>query len=436
MRAAAVLLWITSTFHHSLRIVLAERSSASSLRAEATAAATRHGAANADAQATAARSSGASYGRSYHRALHRRHREVSTRQVPFPLYIPKIGLANVTPPTAFPPPPPTLEAWEDGQPVDTAIGNAIVGHFALAPTSTPPPTQAAIDLAFGCPVLLGWPSNLEIEAPDTCRSTWNGSWRATGVEGELLHWTKSCEIFNRNIAPVITYVMSNGDIFGNSQTLTTLVGTKVVLRDCAWNVKYTILEKSFWQRGKADADACEKYGSCLGTVYLQYVILDKNDEVVAQTAFMNLFQDAFSVVGPGGNEIATAVRMNGWSPMDNSECINPETSDPKTWKIHFSPAAPGIFSSPTEQWPIAELVTMIAVRDTTRMSTGMCEPDVCEISRGIFMGSITFIIACTVFVLWIIFRNFFLFWFIWTMEEFETQFCPRRMATPSKLNLG
>ena len=79
-------------------------------------------------------------------------------------------------PTVVPPPPPTLVASRDYQPMDTFIGNKIKSQFVQAPALTPPPTQTALDLAFGCPVF-ALKDKVAVQAPSGCSLTQRtGQW--------------------------------------------------------------------------------------------------------------------------------------------------------------------------------------------------------------------------------------------------------------------
>jgi len=92
------------------------------------------------------------------------------KQAPAPVFIVKMGLANVTEPTPYPPPPPVLHPWKEMQPLDTAIGNYLISGLIAQPTVTPPPSQSSLDLAFACPALLTWPT--EVSAPARFKHAW------------------------------------------------------------------------------------------------------------------------------------------------------------------------------------------------------------------------------------------------------------------------
>merc|ERR1719359_1610691 len=82
---------------------------------------------------------------------------------------PALTIADVTTPTAYPPPPPALDPWNNFQPMDTFLGGSIVQEFIPKPTATPPPTQMALDTLNSCPLIPAgvavFPDRFYVRAP-------------------------------------------------------------------------------------------------------------------------------------------------------------------------------------------------------------------------------------------------------------------------------
>lgn len=316
---------------------------------------------------------------------------LNQRQVPPGVEV--VTPANLTEPTAFPPPPPALEPYKDMQPMDTKIGNYFVSRMVASPTMTPPPSQAAIDLAYGCPVLLNWPVEVAVGAPDPCSTKVGGdisaNWTADG--SPILSYTESCAVFdlaNRDASPLVSYQLPNGDFLGASQEKTVLKGVTLELRDCQYSTRYVMNERVIHQSGTPDDNACEKYGSCDGVVYVQYILKDALDQVVAITPYLNLFPESFQINDVAGNEIATASR-SGWDPV-HVDCANKVD---RHWLLRFATSPAGIFSKPAERMWIAQMLTMIALRDSKRKSNGMVEMSDCQIMKMVLTG-LTFLTMC------------------------------------------
>jgi len=298
-----------------------------------------------------------------------------------------VSLANLTEPTAIPPPPPALEPYKDNQPFDTAIGNFFVSRLVEKPTVTPPPSQASIELAYGCPTLLNWPIEVAVGAPDPCADMkTNASWTDNSDENaaKIVSWSQDCAMFdlaNRDASPLVSYELPNGDLLGASQEKTTLKRTIIELRDCQYTTRYTVQERLIHQSGKPDDNACSKYGACDGVVYLQYVMKDAIDKTVAITPYLNLFPEVFEINDAAGNKIATASRA-GWDPM-HSDCSN---SISRHWLLRFAESPAGVFATVTERQWIAQMMTMIALRDSRRGSDGLVTMSECQIFKMFITG--------------------------------------------------
>lgn len=319
-----------------------------------------------------------------------------------PLYVPKIGLANVTSPTAVPPPPPELQPWEDMQPIDTAVGHALISGFIDKPTLTPPPSQQSLDPAFGCPVMLTWPSEVAVSAPDPCGSLSDGNWTDASGSSLLINWNTKCvdtsktSSFENKINPrsVTEYTVGNGDMFGTSQERRRFDGVSVIeLRDCGGALHFTIEEKIYKQSGKADDIVCKKFNSCDGVIYFQYFVNDKSGKLVAMTPYTTLFQESFDITNPGGAKIATVSR-NGWDPPLMENCNNAVR---RVWNIRYASSPPGIWAATSNQWPIAEMMTMISRRDMYREPTGAVEISFCEAAKTAGGALATLLLGCCCF---------------------------------------
>jgi len=344
-----------------------------------------------------------------------------------------------------PPAPPQLEAWKDGQPGDTALGKYIVDKLSDGPTLTPPPSQEMLDIASACPMLLTWPTVVEVETPGTCSGS--GNWTTSGgVLGgiptggfpglipmagsplantgptSLVSWKKSCWI-----KPAVTYKMPNGDLFGSTRPFW-FSSAKHTLFDCSGSPKYVIEEKIYHERGLAHEDSCYRYNSCDGTVWIQYFIKKPTDDrIVAKTQYLHIFQDSFAISTFDGIKIAQVTRAGSWIPND-SGCKNR-----RKWMIEFQKRTDqGAFSVPSDQWPIASMVAILSKRDATRRPSGLVSPTWCEVRETILMV-LAFI--SLILLIGIIIRAFLRVWLTPLREYFydlEVRMCPPAMRKPSK----
>lgn len=361
---------------------------------------------------------------------------LSARQVP--LYVPKVGLANVTEPTAFPPPPPVLHPWQDNQPMDTAVGNYIISGFITPPTATPPPTQESLDLAFACPVLLTWQNEISVSVPDECQSESSGNLTGVNDGPLLLNWETTCldhppGLHTPQFSSMTTYTTDNGDLFGTSGLEAQGPWRDViVLRDCGGVAVYTIEEKVYKQDGEPIEEVCQKYGSCDGVVYLQYFIKDASGTTIGMTPYLTIFQRSFTITDPNGILIASASR-NGWDPKGANGIQKPSecTGERKVWHLKFAANPPGIWQSTANQWPIAEMMTMLSQRDMLRKPNGRVIWSNCEVMKatGLFSSIVLLILACMC-------CPFFLFIFCSgpcakSFHYFEKRYYPERMGRPS-----
>lgn len=362
------------------------------------------------------------------------------RQVPgaVPLYTPKMGLANVTAPTAFPPPPPVLHPWKDMQPLDTAVGNYIISGFIAQPTVTPVPSQSSLDLAFACPALLTWPQQVSVSAPDPCGSMDTGNWTVTGG-ALMINWMTSCVdttspgITAPSVSSVTTYTVANGDLFGTSQERPTLTGGVIDLRDCGGATVFTVEEKVYKQGGKPDPDACDLYHSCDGVVYFQYFIKDRQGKVIALTPYTTIFQESFEVQDPAGVMIASVSR-NGWAPPEQASAEYCRDNKPRMWNLKYAETPPGTWQEVTAQWPIAAMMTMLAQRDQKRAPNGQVLWSNCEAMKSggyVLLGAFGF--CCCVCIPMAIFLVCSAP-LLRALGEAESRFLPKRMGKPAYYN--
>jgi len=340
-------------------------------------------------------------------------------------YVPKIGVGNVTTPTELPPPPPTLNPATDMQPMDTAIGNYIASSFLAGPTQTPPPTQEALNLAYGCPVLLQYPETLQVSVPSGCESSRYGNW--SHPQGEpVMKWQEVCDL-RTAVLPIVTYSTPDNQAFASSRTRFSFFGNTMEVLDCGLNIQYTIEEKIYHQTKFTDPEMCKKYKSCDGTVFLQYFMKDRTGTVVAETPYLNLFQNNVVVQQPGsGLPIATLERVGAWTPWE----VCPEWE--KLWSIKSAQAPPPPFDNAENRWPIAVMMTMLLLRDPDRRASGVVLPSTCEIVNvSVLAGLILLFLVAVILLTYVFYRFCFarckLFFY-----NVEVTFFPHTMYKPSR----
>jgi|Transcript_37924 hypothetical protein len=345
---------------------------------------------------------------------------------------PTFGLANVTKPTMVPPNM-LLDPWADAQPADTALGNFLTGSLSGAPTATPPPLQAALALMAGsCPILDQWPKVIEIEAPGPCQAESSGRWSAppTGSASagvEMISWSQSCSLFAGGLAPTISYSAPGGAAFAMSSTAITLVGNKIEIYDCGGVLKYYLEERVYHESNMVDQDSCMKYNSCDGTVWLQYFLRDASNKLVAHTGYLKLFEESYEILDATGLSLGMASRKGDWNP------ISKNCGGDRKWEFNFADAMPpGPFADITQQWPLAVMVTVAAVRDASRRPSGLVAPSWCEITKT-GLALCCFILCSALFACGTVvfvrvgrgpLRDFF--------HDLEERVCPRRMRKQSK----
>jgi len=318
-----------------------------------------------------------------------------------------------------------LDPWADHQPLDTVIGNAVVNPLLPEPTQTPPPTQLSIKLASGCPLMQEWSDKVLVDAPDPCSQNgpWGkptGSWTKaaedSGDTSELLRWEETCNImsFGASFEPIVTYRAPHGDLFGTSQTLTTLVGTTMELRDCVNHPLFTV---------------SEKVSDNAGTIWIQYLIRNETLHLVAQTTKFHPFANEFGVLDHSGTRIADIAREGSWQP---SECE--PNAGPRRWRISYAQDIrdSSMWADPMQQWPVSQMVTMMSLRDTRRRENGLASPPPCHEVKIVSQTVLIVIFLSAIGAAAILFLQVGLMPMRAFMWYLQNRFCPPRMRVPLK----
>jgi len=350
-----------------------------------------------------------------------------SKQAPgVPLFVPKIGLANISTPTAMPPPPAVLDPWVDHQPLDTRMGNFFLGGIVREangvgavgvdkngnPTATallPPviPTQEMLNLAFGCPLLLAWPLEVSVSAPDPCHHMSSGTWTNLQDKSLIIDWKTKCVDLGSAANPipspstVTTYTIpgppgsGQSYAFGSSTEVKTLWGKRIELMNCGGGTVYTVEEKVYKFTGKPNRESCKKWGSCDGIIMFQYFVKNAQGKVVAQSGYLNIFQSHFDITDPAGIKIA-GVWRSGWDPTPsggvnrNARGEEPNKCQKDTplraWTLKFEKMPPGEWGVATAQWPLAAMMTMLSQRDETRQPDGSVMTTGCEAGKTVFFA--------------------------------------------------
>lgn len=143
---------------------------------------------------------------------------------------------------------------------------------------------------------------------------------------------------------------------------------------------------------------------------------------------LTLFQDSFKWTSPSGFEVATASRLNAWSPRDKCPAW------PKKWLVRMNPDAPPPFNDVTMRWPIAEAITMFSLRDDLRDNTGQVSLSLCNYKdSGLYLG---ILITFTALVLFLtgIFYIFFHQRLLVLFTSMEDKLFPKAVYRPLKFD--
>jgi hypothetical protein len=308
------------------------------------------------------------------------------------VYVPKVGIANVTAPTSFPPPPPVLNPVSDYQPLDTALGDLIQKQFVQPPTLTPPPSQEMLNVIYACPLLV-LDTSFIVRASnggsDTGRS---GIWMDS-LKNTLLTWSEKTEAISDLD---LSYAMPNGDGFGFTQGEVSMAMSQVDFMDCGLNVKYYMKEYVYHVPGKpASDDLCAKLKpadstdtSCPldGTVYLKYEIWAQGGTMVAVSNMVELFADEFTLSDSAtGAQLVKYARNAAWWPKDGVTTYN------KEWIVTVGG---GALSDAPVRWVLGMIITALSIRDEERNVDGLVKATNTQIwTWSLIIGGCILIIA-------------------------------------------
>jgi hypothetical protein len=332
------------------------------------------------------------------------------------VYVPKIGIANVTTPTSFPPPPPALNPVQDYQPLDTALGDLIQKQFIQPPTLTPPPTQEMLNVIYACP-LLALDTSFIVRASNGCSETGREGIWTDSLKNTLLKWSEKTEAVTDMD---LTYSMPNGDGFGFTQGEVSLSMSQVDFMDCGLNVKYYMKEYVYHVPGKpASDDLCTKSNGKIcapaGTIYLKYEIWQQGGTMVAVSNMVELFADEFTLSDSAtGAQLVKYARNAAWYPQDGCQTYD------KEWIVTVGG---GHLSDAPVRWVLGMVITALSLRDEERSVDGLIRAT----NTQIWTWSL--IIGGTVLVLALIALFFYIF-MTWelggqTGHERVTLFCLR-----------
>jgi hypothetical protein len=311
------------------------------------------------------------------------------------VYVPKIGIANVTTPTSFPPPPPVLNPVQDYQPLDTALGDLIQKQFIQPPTLTPPPTQEMLNVIYACP-LLALDTSFIVRASNGCSDKGRAGIWMDSLKNTLLKWNEKPEA----IADMdLTYSMPNGDGFGFTQGEVSLSMSQVDFMDCGLNVKYYMREYVYHVPGKPPGDDyCAKLPAgttCpAGTIYLKYEIWQQGGTMVAVSSMVELFADEFTLTDPSaGVQLVKYARNAEWSPQDGCQTYN------KEWIVTVGG---GHLSDAPVRWVLGMFITALSIRDEERNVEGIIRATNTQLwTWGLIIGGSLLAIAFVAAMLYI-----------------------------------
>jgi hypothetical protein len=283
-----------------------------------------------------------------------------------PIFVPTIGIGNVTTPTMLPPPPPVLNPVEDYQPLDTAIGDYVLKQFVEPPTVTPPPLQSQLDLANGCPLFAngGGPNIMFVSAPNGCTSGVgrSGRWH-TAQDDTLMEWSEA----KYSLTGVAASFMQGQDSFGSIKQEFQLSGSKVDIIDCGLNVLYTMTETVFLDSGTKDQYTCDTYGICDGSIFLKYTIEKTGAPGTgAFSAMVPIFAKEFTLYDTASQNPVMAAKKSP-SAWTAREPACPDYT--KEWSLEFM-TGNGHLAEPGLRWVLGFAVTAMSIRDEDRSNNG------------------------------------------------------------------
>ncbi|CAK8997799.1 unnamed protein product [Durusdinium trenchii] len=315
----------------------------------------------------------------------------------------------------------------------TALQSYLQSRFSAASPVLPGKGDPALD---PCPVLNEWPSKLEIDTPNPCTLSPTGSWTTSEASFDgvplVMSWTQQCSKLGGGLVPITSYTLPSGGVFGSTQPVPSLTGNTFRLNDCVGYTRFFLDEKVYHVPGEPDAHACEIYGSCDGSVFLQFLIRDHAGRTIAHTPYLRLFQSSFNIEDVNGLLVAQVERVDRWNPMSKT-C----TGEAHKWLVKFPelgiPGASALFPTVADRWPVAELVTIMSTRDGSRLPSGLVAPSLCEVEKtGLLIFSIAFLVIAVGAVA-ILFVRVGVSPTQLMCLDLEARFCPRRKRTPASL---
>jgi len=284
-----------------------------------------------------------------------------------PNYVPQIPGAIVQIPTLTPPKQPKLDPILDMQPFDTLIGDAIQQRFVEAPSISQPPTQSAIDLAYGCATTL-LPSTTYVNAPNGCSKYAREGMIRNGTGHGMYSWKESC--LDKGLfsgwsvgGNLVISNIATGETISKVQTRPTLFANIIDITDCSGNPLYIVYENLYRLDNDKMHSCTESWWSseksCTGTVYLQFSITTRSGQAVAVSPYVSVFANEFSLYDANTGKRLVTFRKNGsWSPKD--QCPSFE----KNWYMLFTGAS-GL-GAPDKRWIVAAFLSSISLRDEDR----------------------------------------------------------------------
>lgn len=324
-------------------------------------------------------------------------------------------------------------SWSFANATQGALRTYLNGRFGAPSAALPAKGDPALD---PCPVLNEWPSKLEIDVPSPCTLAPSGSWSTSEASPEdsaiplVMSWTQQCSTLGGGLVPVTSYTLPSGGLFGSTQPVASLTGNTFRLNDCVGYTRFFLDEKVYHVPGEPDSHACEIYGSCDGSVFLQFIIRDHAGRKIAHTPYLRLFQSSFNIEDVNGLLVAQVERIGRWNPMSKT-C----SGQAHKWLVKFPelgiPGASSLFPTAADRWPVAELVTIMSTRDGSRLPSGLVGPSVCEMEKtGLLIASLVFLVAAVGAVATLFVRVGVTPTQMMCLE-FEASFCPRRKRTPN-----
>jgi hypothetical protein len=302
------------------------------------------------------------------------------------VYVPKIGIANVTTPTSFPPPPPVLNPVEDYQPLDTALGDLIQKQFIQPPTLTPPPSQEMLNVIYACP-LLALDTSFIVRASNGCSDNGRSGIWTDSLKNTLLKWGEKTEAITELD---LSYTMPNGDGFGFTQGEVSLSMSQIDFMDCGLNVKYYMKEYVYHVPGKpASDDLCTKSKGKIcapdGTIYLKYEIYQQGGGMVAVSSLVELFADTFTLSDAAtGAQLVQYSRSAAWYPLDGCQTYN------KEWIVTVGA---GALSDAGVRWVLGMIITALSIRDEERSVDGLVKATNTQMwTWGLIIGGSIFVL--------------------------------------------